>query len=126
MGIEGSHVGDVRGSIGGCAATIALLRVGCEVTAFERSSDRLRACGFADADGATIVTDSRHRHRNDLMAGADGYRSDTRRLVDRGIGPDYVGYVLWRGGYAENATRVRVRDAEGARGYALGTIFDGT
>ncbi|MEV0406580.1 FAD-dependent monooxygenase [Actinoallomurus sp. NPDC050550] len=56
----------------------------------------------ADADGATIVTDSGHRHRYDLVVGADGYRSGARRHVGDGTGPDYAGYVLWRGSYSES------------------------
>lgn len=45
MGIAGSRVGIVGGSIAGCAAAIALRRSGCEVTVFERSSTGLRDRG---------------------------------------------------------------------------------
>ncbi|GAA2399776.1 hypothetical protein GCM10010191_03640 [Actinomadura vinacea] len=189
MGIEGSRVGVVGGSIAGCAAAIALRRAGCEVTVFERSPGGLQDRGFgiglpvslrdefvaagyldaalpanqtwerlwivgdggssgasetgriagrqpfvaalvnwgllwrtlragvadgtyresvtvtdieADADGATVVTDSGRRHSYDLVVGADGYRSGARRLIDRGTRPDYAGYVLWRGSYPES------------------------
>lgn len=64
---RGLRVGIVGGSIGGCVAAIALARVGCEVSVFERSraqfEDRgagissplahlewLRAEGLIDAD----------------------------------------------------------------------------
>ena len=45
MGVLGSRVGVVGGSIGGCAAAIALGRLGCDVTVFERSSGALRDRG---------------------------------------------------------------------------------
>lgn len=45
MTISGTRVGVVGGSIAGCAATIALERVGCDVTVFERSSAGLRDRG---------------------------------------------------------------------------------
>lgn len=45
MGVSGSRVGVVGGSIGGCAAAIALGRLGCDVTVFERSSGALRDRG---------------------------------------------------------------------------------
>jgi 2-polyprenyl-6-methoxyphenol hydroxylase-like FAD-dependent oxidoreductase len=45
MGVEGSRVGIVGGSIGGCAAAIALHRAGCEVTVFERSRGQLKDRG---------------------------------------------------------------------------------
>lgn len=38
MSLAGSRVGIVGGSIGGCAAAIALRHAGCQVTVFERSS----------------------------------------------------------------------------------------
>jgi 2-polyprenyl-6-methoxyphenol hydroxylase-like FAD-dependent oxidoreductase len=47
--VAGSRVGIVGGSIGGCAAAIALGRLGCEVDVFERSSGALhdRGSGIA-------------------------------------------------------------------------------
>ena len=45
MRVEGSRVGIVGGSIAGCAAAIALQRLGCEVEIFERSSGALRDRG---------------------------------------------------------------------------------
>ena len=45
MKVEGSRVGIVGGSIAGCAAAIALQRLGCEVEIFERSSGALRDRG---------------------------------------------------------------------------------
>nr|WP_157528412.1 FAD-dependent monooxygenase [Kibdelosporangium sp. MJ126-NF4]CEL18439.1 salicylate hydroxylase, putative [Kibdelosporangium sp. MJ126-NF4]CTQ97922.1 salicylate hydroxylase, putative [Kibdelosporangium sp. MJ126-NF4] len=47
--IEGSRVGIVGGSIGGCAAAIALRRAGCEVTVYERSASDLEDRGFGIA-----------------------------------------------------------------------------
>jgi 2-polyprenyl-6-methoxyphenol hydroxylase-like FAD-dependent oxidoreductase len=49
MGIEGSRVGVVGGSIAGCAAAVALRRVGCEVTVYERSRGELKDRGFGIA-----------------------------------------------------------------------------
>jgi 2-polyprenyl-6-methoxyphenol hydroxylase-like FAD-dependent oxidoreductase len=45
MSIAGSRVGIVGGSIAGCAAAIALDRLGCDVHVFERSSGALRERG---------------------------------------------------------------------------------
>ena len=45
MGVEGSRVGIVGGSIAGCAAAIALRRAGCDVTVYERSEGDLRDRG---------------------------------------------------------------------------------
>ncbi len=45
MRVQGSRVGIVGGSIAGCAAAIALRRLGCDVTVFERSSGALRDRG---------------------------------------------------------------------------------
>lgn len=45
MGIQGSRVGIVGGSIGGCAAAIALRRAGCDVTVYERSRGQLKDRG---------------------------------------------------------------------------------
>jgi len=45
VSIAGSRVGVIGGSIAGCAAAIALGRLGCEVEVFERSSGALRDRG---------------------------------------------------------------------------------
>ena len=45
MDVRGSRIGVVGGSISGCAAAIALGRLGCDVTVFERSSGALRDRG---------------------------------------------------------------------------------
>ena len=46
MGIAGSRVAVIGGSIAGCAAAIALVRAGCDVTVFERTQGALRDRGF--------------------------------------------------------------------------------
>src|SRR5215211_4343604 len=43
--IRGSTVGIVGGSVAGCAAAVALARLGCDVHVFERSSGALRDRG---------------------------------------------------------------------------------
>lgn len=43
--VSGSRVGVVGGSIAGCSAAIALRRLGCDVTVFERSTGALRDRG---------------------------------------------------------------------------------
>jgi len=45
MVVRGSRVGIIGGSIAGCAAAIALARLGCDVRVFERSSGVLRDRG---------------------------------------------------------------------------------
>jgi 2-polyprenyl-6-methoxyphenol hydroxylase-like FAD-dependent oxidoreductase len=46
VGIEGSRVAVLGGSIAGCSAAIALSRAGCEVTVHERSGGRLEDRGL--------------------------------------------------------------------------------
>lgn len=46
MSVSGSRVAVIGGSIAGCAAAIALIRAGCEVTVYERTKGTLRDRGF--------------------------------------------------------------------------------
>jgi 2-polyprenyl-6-methoxyphenol hydroxylase-like FAD-dependent oxidoreductase len=46
MGVEGSRVAVIGGSIAGCAAAIALTRAGCQVTVYERTRGALQDRGF--------------------------------------------------------------------------------
>lgn len=46
MSVSGSRVAVVGGSIAGCAAAIALMRAGCDVTVYERTRGMLRDRGF--------------------------------------------------------------------------------
>jgi 2-polyprenyl-6-methoxyphenol hydroxylase-like FAD-dependent oxidoreductase len=93
MGIVGSRVGVVGGSIAGCAAAIALQRSGCDVTVFERSSAGLRDRGAGIAMPVPL--------RESLIAG-DYLDSDypfwpaKRRdwIVKDGDTP--LGRVVWR------------------------------
>jgi 2-polyprenyl-6-methoxyphenol hydroxylase-like FAD-dependent oxidoreductase len=113
MGVRGSRVGVVGGSIGGCAAAVALGRLGCHVTVFERSSGALRGGG----SGIAIPVDL----RNELIEHGylpAGYRcwpddatpddirlSGTRRWVIADGSP--TGRLLWEqpsGGAAVSTT----------------------
>jgi 2-polyprenyl-6-methoxyphenol hydroxylase-like FAD-dependent oxidoreductase len=49
--------------------------------------------------GTVVVTGAGERQPFDIVVGADGYRSMTRRRVDPTARPDYAGYSLWRGNY---------------------------
>jgi 2-polyprenyl-6-methoxyphenol hydroxylase-like FAD-dependent oxidoreductase len=55
------------------------------------------------------------RAQADLLVGADGFRSSVRAALLPGVGPDYVGYVAWRGMADEAAlspdTHARIFDA---------------
>lgn len=63
MRIDGSRIGIVGGSISGCGAAIALGRLGCDVTVFERSSGALRNRGSGIAIPIPL--------RDDLVARGD-------------------------------------------------------
>jgi 2-polyprenyl-6-methoxyphenol hydroxylase-like FAD-dependent oxidoreductase len=185
MGVAGSRVGVVGGSIAGCAAAIALQRSGCDVTVFERSSTgvRDRGAGIAipkplreslisrdyldadypfwpakrrdwlikdgdaplgrvlwqqpgeaslnnwsilwkslrarvaddvyrdgvavqslqqDANGVSVTLDDGTEEQFDVLVGADGYRSRIRAKMHPGTRPNYAGYILWRGNFAES------------------------
>lgn len=70
----------------------ACYTIGAELTGLEPLPDGIRA-RFADgrtADG-------------DLLVGADGIRSNVRRLLLGEVPPLYAGYVAWRGLVAERA-----------------------
>jgi 2-polyprenyl-6-methoxyphenol hydroxylase-like FAD-dependent oxidoreductase len=54
MQVRGSRVGIIGGSIAGCAAAIALERLGCDVHVFERSSGVLRDRGSGIAISPTL------------------------------------------------------------------------
>ncbi len=182
--IKGSTVGIVGGSIAGCSAAIALERLGCQVSVFERSAGQLqdRGSGIAipiplrdeliehgylpsdyahcllqgrrwvAADGSTtgrsiwqidgpIITNNwgvlwrnlrarvpDHSYNDgvevtnvtseegcafiefangsrrdfDIVLAADGYRSAVRNTISESS-PEFAGYVLWRGNFAEES-----------------------
>lgn len=99
--VRGSRVGVVGGSIGGCAAAIALGRLGCDVTVFERSSGALRDRG----SGIAIPVDLRneliehdylptgYRCWPDDSTPADIRRAGTRRWIIADGSP--AGRLLW-------------------------------
>jgi 2-polyprenyl-6-methoxyphenol hydroxylase-like FAD-dependent oxidoreductase len=92
VGIIGSRVGVVGGSIAGCAAAIALQRAGCEVTVFERSSTGLRDRGA----GIAIPNPLRESliARNYLDADYPYWPAQRRHwIIKEGNTP--TGRVLW-------------------------------
>jgi 2-polyprenyl-6-methoxyphenol hydroxylase-like FAD-dependent oxidoreductase len=134
MAIAGSRVGVVGGSIAGCAAAIALQRVGCEVTVFERSSSGLRDRGAGIA--------MPHALRKTLIAEDyldDGYPfwPAKRRDWIVKLGETRLGRIVWQqpGEAALNnwsilwkSLRSRVEDSvyrEGAAIASIGTDGDG-
>src|SRR5215471_5855392 len=60
-----------------------------------------------DAGGVTAVFDNGSSQRFDLLVGADGYRSMIRQQLMPLTGPEYAGYILWRGNYPESRLRNR-------------------
>ncbi|MEV7023807.1 FAD-dependent monooxygenase [Kitasatospora sp. NPDC093558] len=52
-----------------------------------------------DDDGAWVADARGGREPYDLVIGADGYRSAVREAVCPQAGPEYAGYVCWRGSY---------------------------
>ncbi|MEE1787672.1 monooxygenase [Streptomyces sp. SP17BM10] len=52
-----------------------------------------------DDDGAWVTDGDGSRETYDLVIGADGYRSAVREAVCPRVGPEYAGYVCWRGSY---------------------------
>jgi len=93
MGITGSRVAVIGGSIAGCAAAIALTRAGCDVTVFERTRGDLRERGFGIGMSVSIL--------ETLIAG--GYVSPDlavvpgqERLFVVRDGEAREGRVLWR------------------------------
>jgi len=68
------------------------------LTDLKQVSDGVRA---AFTDGSTRTFD--------VLVGADGYRSAVRGQLHPNSRPEYAGYVLWRGNYAES--RLKQREA---------------
>jgi len=54
-----------------------------------------------DADGVRIQTASGDTGRYDLLVGADGIHSTSRRLLLPEVEPEYAGYIAWRGVVSE-------------------------
>jgi 2-polyprenyl-6-methoxyphenol hydroxylase-like FAD-dependent oxidoreductase len=55
-----------------------------------------------EREGATITLADGETHLEDLVVGADGYRSTVRRLLHVDASPTIAPYVLWRGDYEES------------------------
>lgn len=91
MSISGSRVAIVGGSIAGCAAAIALSRVGCEVVVFERSRGDLLGRGMGIGIPPTAFQELVAEGYLDQEL--PGFRSDERVWLTNG--PD-LGRVRWR------------------------------
>jgi 2,6-dihydroxypyridine 3-monooxygenase len=65
-------------------------RLGCAVAGFE-----------LDEDGVTVALEGGGTERADLLVGADGIGSRTRRTLLPDVEPRYAGYVAWRGTVGE-------------------------
>ncbi|WP_237478325.1 FAD-dependent monooxygenase [Lichenibacterium dinghuense] len=60
--------------------------------------------GLAEDEGGVTARFARQGEvRGDLVVGADGFRSNVRRLLFPTVEPLYAGYVAWRGLVAEEA-----------------------
>lgn len=93
VGVAGSRIGVVGGSIAGCAAAIVLERAGCDVVVFERSSVGLRDRGAGIAIPVAL--------RESLIVEGfldEGYpywpAEGRRWVIDDGASP--AGRLLWR------------------------------
>jgi 2-polyprenyl-6-methoxyphenol hydroxylase-like FAD-dependent oxidoreductase len=77
-------------------------------------------------DRVVVIDSDGHEERYDVVFGADGYRSTVRSTVDPNSRPEYAGYVLWRGNFAETelADR-RAWDQVVEEGVWLTVCFDG-
>jgi len=134
MGIAGSRVGIVGGSIAGCAAAIALRRAGCAVAVYERTRGELKDRGAGIAIPVAL--------RDQLVRAGyldPGYPTcpSVARLWLLRDGDDPLGRLLWRQpspaafnnwGVLWRSVRARLPDAayhEGAAVTAIATDQDG-
>ncbi len=129
MNVAGSRVGIIGGSIAGCAAAIALGRLGCEVTILERSStglkdrgsgiaipvalrDELVATGYLPADFVTWAAVGRRWYV------ADGSHAGDCRWVQPGPAATNNWGELWRG------LRASIGAADYRDGAQVGAVTD--
>lgn len=125
--MKGSRVGIVGGSIAGCGAAIALHRLGCDVTVFERSSgalkdrgsgiavpnalrDELRSAGYLPADYPTFQANARRFYVDDRTDGG------SLRWVQPGPMSTNNWGVLWRGLRSMLPAEVDYRDGAAVAG----------
>lgn len=102
MRVRGSRVGIIGGSIAGCAGAIALRRLGCDVTVFERSSGGLRDRGAGIALPGALREELIQHDYLDVGSPCWPERDSTGRLASAGSRVWIVadgspsGRVLWR------------------------------
>lgn len=128
MGVEGSRVGIVGGSIAGCAAAIALGRAGCEVTVFERSGSELSDRGV----GIGILGEAQEELIADGYLDADTLARQTVERVWMVRDEDSpTGRVAWRQPWAMvvanwgmlwRSLRVRLGDGEYRQAASVGEV----
>jgi 2-polyprenyl-6-methoxyphenol hydroxylase-like FAD-dependent oxidoreductase len=91
MSISGSRVAIVGGSIAGCAAAVALSRVGCEVVVYERSRGDLLGRGMGIGIPPTAFEELVSEGFLDRQL--PSYRNDHRVWLTNG--PE-LGHIRWR------------------------------
>lgn len=93
MSVRGLKVGIVGGSIAGCTVAIELMRIGCEVTLFERTGEELKDRGAGIGTPMTVFQSLVGRDLIDANTPYFPGRAFTRRW--RTPAEPRYGYIAW-------------------------------